>query len=175
MGKLFFSADGRIGPQLFIKGAVILLALNFFLAPAGYLGGMIQFLAVIISLVAIYCWGCLFAKRFHDAGRSGWWFPLLLLMFVLVSSFLQGLLFFQMADKEIVEASLAQSEQLRDALGSGDFGAIMQVFNQDLAITQAISRAQIIPGAIAQFLTGAAMAFGINKLLKTDPNPNRWG
>jgi uncharacterized membrane protein YhaH (DUF805 family) len=62
---LFFSGDGRIGQKDFWIG-VLILALIWFLAP------VLHLLAPIIWLVVAYCWVCVFSKRLHDFGKSGW-------------------------------------------------------------------------------------------------------
>jgi uncharacterized membrane protein YhaH (DUF805 family) len=62
---LFFSAEGRIGQKDFWI-AVLILTLIWFLAPALHL------LAPIVWLVVMYCWVCVFAKRLHDFGKTGW-------------------------------------------------------------------------------------------------------
>ena len=175
MLNLFFSADGRINSAEFRKGAIILLAFNFFTWPTGYFVGFIYYLAIMAVLVSIYCWGCLFAKRFHDANKTGWFFLPLLVLFVVLAFFLQGYLFVILGDPEIVKASLDQSDLMYEAMQEGNWQMMMQLAEADPELQVQIQRAQLIPGAIAYFLTGAAIAFGVNKLLKTDPNPNRWG
>ena len=62
---LFFSADGRIGRQSFWIGFLILLG-------AGVVLSWIPLLGLLISIALIYPWTCLYSKRFHDMGRSGW-------------------------------------------------------------------------------------------------------
>lgn len=62
---LFFSADGRIGQKDFWIG-VLILALVWFFSP------IVHLLAPILWLVVAYCWVCVFSKRLHDFGRSGW-------------------------------------------------------------------------------------------------------
>lgn len=62
---LFFSADGRIGQKDFWIGVLALL-LMWFLAP------VLHLLAPVIWLVVMYCWVCVFSKRLHDFGKSGW-------------------------------------------------------------------------------------------------------
>lgn len=59
--KLFFSADGRIGRQPYWIGWLVLIGVNTLL-----------FWVPFLSLVSIYCWICISAKRFHDMGKSGW-------------------------------------------------------------------------------------------------------
>lgn len=63
--SLFFTADGRISRQTFWIGVLILFAVNIVL-------GWIPLIGWLISLVTIYCSVCLYSKRLHDMGKSGW-------------------------------------------------------------------------------------------------------
>lgn len=61
---LFFSPEGRIGRPAFWIGWLVLVGIN----------AVIHFLPLIgqlIGLVTIYCSVCVFSKRLHDMGRSG--------------------------------------------------------------------------------------------------------
>lgn len=63
--KLFLSADGRIGRGEFWAGWCILFVVNLvlhFIPVIGWLAG----------LALIYCWVCVYSKRLHDMGKSGW-------------------------------------------------------------------------------------------------------
>ena len=78
---LFFSADGRIGRQAFWMGWLILLGVNVVL-------GWIPLLGWLLSLATIYCNVCVFSKRLHDMGKSGWlqiW-PMMIVFFLCVGS-----------------------------------------------------------------------------------------
>lgn len=63
--SLFLSAYGRIGRQNFWIAWVILFAI-------GFVGGFIPLLNALIGLVLIYPKVCIYSKRLHDLGRSGW-------------------------------------------------------------------------------------------------------
>lgn len=63
--NLFFSANGRIGQKDFWIGFLILFV-------GGFVLGMIPLIGFVVSLVSIYCWICLYSKRLHDFGKSGW-------------------------------------------------------------------------------------------------------
>lgn len=63
--SLFFSAEGRIGRSAFWIGWLVLLGVNVVL-------GWIPLVGWLLSLVAIYCYVCLYSKRLHDLGKSGW-------------------------------------------------------------------------------------------------------
>ena len=64
--SLFFSAEGRIGRQMFWIGWLMLLG-------AHVVAGWIPLIGQVIGLVAVFAWVCLCSKRLHDMGRSGWW------------------------------------------------------------------------------------------------------
>lgn len=62
---LFFSADGRIGRSSFWIAWLVLLGVNVVL-------GWIPLLGWFLSLATIYCFVCIYSKRLHDMGKSGW-------------------------------------------------------------------------------------------------------
>ena len=74
---LFTSFDGRINREPFWAGVLVLIAANIVLAIiGGILGaifGPLQYLATIGSLVLISPAVALYAKRWHDQAKSGWW------------------------------------------------------------------------------------------------------
>ena len=63
--RLFLKADGRIGRGEFWTGFLILFVL-------GIVVHFIPVIGQIIAIVLIYPWVCLFSKRLHDMGKSGW-------------------------------------------------------------------------------------------------------
>ena len=62
---LFLEGSGRIGQRDFWIGFAILFV-------AGLIIGMIPIIGALIGLLLIYPWVCLYAKRLHDFGKSGW-------------------------------------------------------------------------------------------------------
>jgi uncharacterized membrane protein YhaH (DUF805 family) len=62
---LFFKADGRISRQSFWIAVLILFGVNVLL-------GWIPLIGFIVSLVGIYAGVCVYSKRLHDMGKSGW-------------------------------------------------------------------------------------------------------
>jgi uncharacterized membrane protein YhaH (DUF805 family) len=63
--RLFLSANGRIGRGEFWTGFLILFVLG---VVVHFIPGLGQILAILL----LYPWVCLFSKRLHDMGKSGW-------------------------------------------------------------------------------------------------------
>jgi uncharacterized membrane protein YhaH (DUF805 family) len=63
--RLFLRADGRIGRGEFWIGFLILFVLGWVLSFIPGIGHFIGFLL-------IYPWACVYSKRLHDMGKSGW-------------------------------------------------------------------------------------------------------
>ena len=160
MGNLLFVPDGEIGPQAFIKGAVILLATNFVLWMSWHLGISIGILTSMVSLVLVYCWACLFIKRFRYAGKSGWLFLPVFIGFVIVSYILAQIFVVMLTDRELL-MELANFQKEMDP-ENPDVEYLFGIFDK-------MRRVIVLPYSAAYLLTGAAFAFGVNKLLKSRP------
>ena len=63
---LMFSADGRIGRQAFWIAWLMLLGANV-------VAGWVPVIGNLVALASLYCFVCIYTKRLHDMGKSGWW------------------------------------------------------------------------------------------------------
>ncbi len=165
MGNLLFSPSGRINAHSFKRGAVVLLTINVLLWQAWLISMGAGVIAFFASLVLIYCWGCLFAKRFHDAGKSGWIYVLLFFIFLVVSYIIGSVLLGVLSPDIIIEA---QDLQENIDMDNPDIEYLLSVYDR-------IFKAMSLPFAISYFAVGAALAFGVNAMLNADPNPNQYG
>ncbi len=64
LGSLLFSPEGRIGQRDFWIGFLMLFVF-------GILIHAVLAVGTVLWLLSTYCWVCLFSKRLHDMGRSG--------------------------------------------------------------------------------------------------------
>ncbi|KRA59958.1 hypothetical protein ASD79_10555 [Caulobacter sp. Root655] len=64
--SLFFTADGRIGRQAFWIGWLMLLGVHV-------VAGWVPLIGWALGLAALFASVCLYTKRLHDMGRTGWW------------------------------------------------------------------------------------------------------
>lgn len=157
MGNLLFSGTGRIGRQDFTKGAVILLAINFFLWLAWFVNMGVGSLAALASLVLIYCWGCLFAKRLNDAGKSPAIFIAAFFGFVVLSYILANILALALSPDLAVKAAELQT------LSQDDPENIEAL----IPLMTGLMKALVVPYAVSYFIAGAIVAFGFNAALKS--------
>jgi len=63
-GRLLFSPEGRISQRDFWIGFLILFVF-------GVLIHAVVLVGTLVWLLSTYCWVCLFSKRLHDMGHSG--------------------------------------------------------------------------------------------------------
>jgi len=165
MGNLLFSASGRVDAHTFKRGAVILLTINVLLWQAWLISLGAGVIAFFASLVLIYCWGCIFAKRFHDASKSGWMYLLIFIIFLVASNQIGGVLLGALSP-EIAEEMIDLQETIDP--NNPDVEYLLGIYDR-------MFKAMSLPFAISYFAVGGVLAFGINAMLKTDPNPNEHG
>lgn len=157
MGNLLFSPSGSIGKSEFAKGAVILLALNFFMWLTWFAGIGVGSLAGIVSFLFIYCWVCLFAKRFTDAGKSPAWFIAVFVAFIVLSYLMASFLTLALSP-ELLEQNAELQETMQN--DPEDIQALMPLMT-------AMMKSLVVPYAVGYFVAGAIVAFGTNALLKS--------
>ena len=133
------SANGRMAPADFQKAGLVLVAIAFVIGltplflPVVAAGA----LSLIVSLALIYPWVCIWSKRLHDAGKSGWlflvalvvWFVLLMIVNQIVTVMFGG----------------ESARMMAAAMETGNPDAIMQA-------SEASSQATAVPSAILSAL-----------------------
>ena len=70
--RILIGANGKLGPMEFARGLVAIVAVALvlnLLSLFPLIGGL---LGLVVGLLLAFCWVCVFSKRFHDAGQSGW-------------------------------------------------------------------------------------------------------
>lgn len=73
--RILIGSAGKLGPMEFAQGLVAIVAVTLvfnLLSLFPVIGGLFGLLSLLVGLVLAYSWVCVFSKRFHDAGQSGW-------------------------------------------------------------------------------------------------------
>ena len=73
--RILSGSDRRLSPREFAQGLIAILAVWAvfeILSLLPVVGPGISILGLLVSIALAYFWVCVYAKRFHDAGRSGW-------------------------------------------------------------------------------------------------------
>lgn len=92
--NILFGASGRLGPMEFAQGLVAIVAISLvfnILSLIPGLGMLISLVGFLVALVLAFAWVCIFSKRFHDAGKSGW-LTLVAILAAIVIGFVAGLI-----------------------------------------------------------------------------------
>ncbi|WP_323761475.1 DUF805 domain-containing protein [Maricaulis sp.] len=73
--RILFGAAGKLSPMEFAQGIIAIIVVNLLLQILSLmpvLGGVFGLVGILVGLASIFAWVCVYSKRFHDAGRSGW-------------------------------------------------------------------------------------------------------
>lgn len=68
--RLLLSPRGRVRRRLYWRATMIFLVVSFWPHIIPRVG---VYVGAAFSLMAIYGFACLYTKRLHDLGRTGWW------------------------------------------------------------------------------------------------------
>ena len=152
-GFILFSMKGRLGPNAFLIGALVLIGISTVLTLAPLLNASLASLG-ILGLPMVWCWIALWVKRLHDAGQSGWMFIVVLIIYFIVSMILTPII------TAVMGAPVPEF--------SGDFSDFME-FAQESAVLGAV------PNAVAGFVVSLLVVWVANLVLKSTPGDNEHG
>lgn len=159
MGNLLFSPNGRIGPNEFMKAALILIIIGIVLTLPELFGAPDALSTVfsLVSLVTIWCWVVIWVKRYHDAGKSGWSCLIPILVFLV----LMIIMFFVVAGGPMMEMISAGVEGADEA--------------EIAEMEEALNNKILLPLTVGTAVISAIVAFGFNALIKQDMHDNQYG
>ena len=148
--------QGRIGPVTFRNAAMILIAIGAILTLLPLASASPSLMALsFVSLLLIYPWVVIWVKRLHDAGKSGWMFLVVLVLYLIASY----------ASSLFISAQFAPAQA--PVANPNDLSAMM-------AGMAAQMRATALPSAIVSVVISLAFVFAGNALLRSDPAPNAY-
>ncbi|PHR58601.1 MAG: hypothetical protein COA43_10100 [Robiginitomaculum sp.] len=161
MLNLLFSPQGRVNPQEFMHGAIVLIVLAAAVSLLELVNSSLALILGFASMVTYWCWIVLWIKRFHDTGKSGW----MSLVPILIWSILISIGFFMVLIN--VMAGVAAD------VGDGqDFMALMESMSE--MGPEGIKKT-VIPLTLVGVVVSGFVAFVGNKMITHDPEENQFG
>lgn len=148
--KTMLNPQGRIDPAAFRDSALILIVIGAILSLLPLVQPALTLLS-FISLVLIYPWTVIWVKRFHDAGKSGSMFLVVLVLWLIAG----------------VAANFFITRRFVPAAPPVD------PHNMMASIT-AQMQATALPNTIVSVANALFFVFIGNALLKSDPEPNAY-
>jgi len=142
---------GRIGPAAFRNTALMLIAIGACFGLVPWVRPDMALLS-FANLLLIYPWVVIWVKRFHDAGKPGTWFLVVLVVWLIVG----------FAANRLIVSRLIPAPPPVDP-------------HFVWASVMAQMHANALPGTIVSVIISLAFALVINEELKSDSGENAYG
>nr|WP_321359489.1 DUF805 domain-containing protein [uncultured Hyphomonas sp.] len=165
--NLLFSPNGRIDQPTYWRAVLILLCIS---AALNVVSAYVSPILGVASIIFIWPWIAVHAKRFHDAGKTGWLTLAMIVLAVIVSFAAQAILPV-LFGVDVAGMQREMEENMADYLSSNDPGAAMAYVMQE---TKRMAQAQLLPAILSTAIVTGVVGF-VMSLFKTDPNDNPYG
>ncbi|MCA8892460.1 MAG: DUF805 domain-containing protein [Hyphomonas sp.] len=169
--ELLFSPNGRIDQPTYWRGVLILFGISAVIAVlSAYLPIVLGLVFSILSIIFAWSWVAVHAKRFHDAGKTGWLTLAMIVLAVLIY-WIAGMILNPLFGIDVDSMRREMNENMEDYLSSNDPGAAATYAMQE---TKRIAQVQLLPSILSTGLVTGVVGF-VMRLFKTDPNDNQYG
>ena len=124
-GNLLFSPSGRIDKKAFWIGFAILLVASIVVGLlGGALGALGGLIGLLLNILIIYMSVCVYAKRLHDFGKSGWLYGAIILLTIVLALVLMwpaiaAIMEVAASDPELAQDQAAMEEMMASEVGFG--------------------------------------------------------
>lgn len=161
--NLLCNPNGRIGRRDFWRGVILLVGAMIVLQVGGiYGGGALMAVFGLLTWLMPYFYLCVFGKRFHDSGRTAWFYLLALVAYFVLSGFLSyGLTHI------FASSSLALQEEMEMLMRQGQWV-------DAIAYGPEIAKQQMIPTLLSLFAANGLIGYVVARL-RSDPYENQYG
>lgn len=165
--ELLFSPNGRIDQPTYWRAVLILFGIS---AALSVVSAFVSPFLGFVGIVFIWPWIAVHAKRFHDAGKTGW-LTLAMIVLAIVVSWIASLLLMPLFGVDMTSMQREMEENMADYMSSNDPGAAVAYAVQE---SKKMSQAQLLPSILSTGIVTGVVGF-VMSLFKTDPNDNQYG
>ena len=163
MGNLLFSPTGRIGSQDFMKGGVVLIIVGIVLSLLNMQNIISPLLVTFAYLLMVFPWVCIWGKRMHNGGKSGFMIFLYLFLYAILVLVFTIVAMMMFGDGEIWNAAMAYSKQ---EITMDEYMSVVEG-----KAASDLSLPVLIGGVLASFFTLVIA----DKATPNDPDENQYG
>lgn len=168
MLDLLFSPSGRLKPEDFMRGIIILIIVSAVLTLLPLVSFGLASILSILGLVMIWCWVVLYVKRFHDAGKSGWMTLVVIVVMIVISMIVNSLITSMFVGD-------MQADVQKAAMEAAQSGDISSLFKSSMKAGGEMAKKTAIPTAISSSIISYVVAMGVNKFFPHEPQDNKYG
>ncbi|MDG1126378.1 MAG: DUF805 domain-containing protein [Hellea sp.] len=167
MLNTYLSPKGRMNSNDFKKAAYILILIGLFYRVFLWLlpPSVIQIILMLMSFLILYSWLAIWIKRYHNAGKSGWYslLPIITLMFlnslserILIINFDAGYVAFR-------EEMMALSKN-----PSGDISAFFEIMDKSLQPFPSVILSSLVASLVVVIMFNSY-------IISSDDHENQYG
>lgn len=160
---LFLQPQGRLAPVPFARGLILLTGALMVIT---ILAAVVLPNFGVLQYALIFPYVCLFTKRLHDAGLSGWLWLAFLAGFGFANLVLSAVLL-----PVLSPDAFAIQAEVQKLMESGGFNAAFQALE---ARAQEYARLSVVTTVTAFLIASALTGFAAFRM-RSDPKPNRHG
>ena len=157
--NVLFGSKGRITPNQFWQGIIILVGLQILL----YLGmAYVSIFLIFVYLLLLYPYICVYAKRLHDGAKSGWLFMAFFVGAIVVSLVIDLLTGgFSGIDEAAIQV---EAEEL---MAAGDMEGV-------IALYQRMIKTDLVLSIVNLVILNLVIGFFAARIV-SDPHTNQYG
>lgn len=162
MLNLLLTPNGRISSTDFMKSGYVLILLGLIPAVVQMINKPIGSLLAVLFMVLLYPWVCIWTKRLHQGGKSGWMMLLYVLLYAIILVIAVTIVMFNFGGEEFM--SLLK-DQMDGNISQAEYKLAMEALSVKLAL----------PMVIASLLCSLLTLFIGDKTIGLEEDENKYG
>jgi len=173
MGNLLFSPKGRLGPNNFLKGLLMIAVVYALLSIFPLINLQLGSLFTLLTVFLLFPLFCILIKRCHDAGKSGWMSILFFMMIGIIGLIAQYIAQQMFGGQALADMNAATQEIQASGASLGEMlqatVELTETYGPDIV------KNTTLPKAVFGFAGTMLAGYLTNLILGSDVNANQYG